>query len=1301
MRRTSRGARADKRADELVAGRFHVERVVLAEASRTVCRAYDHVARSTVTLETVHATGMRAIHAFRRDAAEVGTIDNGGIARVLAHGVTEDDLAWTACEWVEGETLERRLERGPLGLPEVLVLARRLGSAIAAAHERGVVHGALHPACIIVPAGAGAESAKILGFGRAELEGPLAGSGEHQAMGLALGPSCYVAPEQARGSSDVDARVDVFALGCILYHALTGAPPFGGADAGVARLARVLFEDAPRLRSSHPEVPPWLDVAVARFLSRDRGERPADGAAALAVLEAARSGAGESSGSTVEPARSSGVALQEVRLTSVVVVLGVCTGGRADATLERSRPVAARFGARVDRLADGSLVVAIPSKGSARDQATQAARCALALRELVGDAPVGVATGRGSTSAWRGDAPGVIGEATERAAVLARRAAGNSPTIAIDEASAGLLGAEFDLSGAPDARLLLARRPAAAGETTRTLLGRPTPFVGREPEMAALRTMMDDCLGERHPQVVLVTGPSGVGKSRLREEFVREVHERHRDVQVWTARGDPMTAGAPFGMLSQVIREIAGIGEDDGSRTRQAKLLARLSRTLKGADLQRVAEFLGELAGVRFSEAKSVQLRAARRSAVLMGDQMRRAWDDFVAAECTEAPVLVVFDDLHWGDLPTVGFLHASLRRISDLPLMVVALARPDVHELFPRLWSGCGATELGLGELPRRAAERIVRNALGEGVSEEAVARVVTRAAGNALYLEELVRSIAEGRDDASPPTVLAMVQARLERLAPMSRRVLRAASVFGTTWWRGAVAALLDVPEGSPAMSEALADLTQRELISPRGRGRFRDEIVFRHPIVREAAYEMLSDDDRRLGHRIAGEWLERAGETDAMTLAEQFERGGDGARAGACYVLGARQALEGNDLAAVVARAERGMVCGARREDIGALRGLQAEAHRWRGELAAAERCAVEALESVPRESALWYDVAGELAVIAVRVGAPGHFDRIVEPLCGEPDAAVAASQIAACASAFFPLRSMGRAELANRVLARLDRPDVAVHGADPNVLARVQSARATAALFEGDQGTCLDLTEASVRAFEAAGDLRRACNQRMNAAYLKMTLGAFDAAEAELRSAVAAAERMGFAAVANSSRTSLGMTLALRGALHEARAVETLALDAALEQGDMFLGVRARIYLAEILRMGRNLDGAEREAVAALAALEPEEPARAGALATLALVRLASGGASAALDAAREAMDLLERKGGEYEARVRLAFAEVLWACGEQEEARVVIAAARDRLHAHAARIHDEAYRRTFLANVPAHARTLDLARLWRA
>jgi tetratricopeptide (TPR) repeat protein len=848
--------------------------------------------------------------------------------------------------------------------------------------------------------------------------------------------------------------------------------------------------------------------------------------------------------------------------------------------------------------------------------------------------------------------------------------------------------------------MLVSRNAASAGESSRTLLGRPTPFVGREREVAALRAMLEDCVAERHPETVLVTAPSGFGKSRLREEFVREVQDKRRDVQVWIARGDPMTAGAPFGMLAQVVREVAGIGEDEGNRARQAKLVARLSKRLAGADLQRVAEFLGELAGVKFPEAKSVQLRAARRSAVLMGDQMRRAWEDFLAAECAAGPVLIVLDDLHWGDVPTVGFIHAALRQLADLPLMVLALARPDVHELFPQLWTGCGTTEIRLGELPRRAAERIVRSAMGDSVPEDAVARAVTRAAGNAFYLEELVRAMAEGQDDARPPTVLAMVQARLERIPPMSRRVLRAASVFGTTFWRGGVAALLAEHDSARTVGDALADLVQRELVTPRERGRFRDEYVFRQSVVREAAYETLMDADRALGHRLAGEWLEREGETDAMTLAEQFERGGDIARAGAAYVRAARQALEGNDLATVVERAERGIRCGARVEDVGALRFLQAEAHRWRGEMAAAERCIRAAVKTLPKRSALWYDAVGELAVIGTRTGMAAKLARIVGPLLAPPDPSVAANQIAACATAAFPLLSAGLPDHAKRLMARLDEPDVEAHTSDPNILGRIQVARATRALSDGDQGACLELSEASIVSFEAAGDLRRACTQRMATGYVKMTIGAYEAAEAELRSALTAAERMGLATVATMTRHNLGLTLALRGALHEARAVESSAIDLALEHGDVHIAVRSRIYLAEILRLVRNHGAAEREALAALDVLDAKSPARADALATLALVRVATGRTELALEPAREAMAIIESTGvAEGEAHVRLAHAEVLDASGDREAARVAVSAARDRLLLRAGRIRDFAHRRSFLAKVPAHARTLELARQW--
>src|SRR5262249_36759792 len=163
---------------------------------------------------------------------------------------------------------------------------------------------------------------------------------------------------------------------------------------------------------------------------------------------------------------------------------------------------------------------------------------------------------------------------------------------------------------------------------------------------------------------------------------------------------------------------------------RRQKLRARIGRHLgeragwptpSEADLQRMVEFLGEVAAVPCpAEEGSVQLQAARRDAMLMGDQMRRAWEDFLAAACAARPVVLVLEDLHWGDLPSVKFVGAALRTLADAPLTVLALARPEVHGLFPRMWADGGGrvTEIRLSALTRKASEALVREVLGSDAS-------------------------------------------------------------------------------------------------------------------------------------------------------------------------------------------------------------------------------------------------------------------------------------------------------------------------------------------------------------------------------------------------------------------------------------------------------------------------------------------------------------------------------------------------------------------------------------------------------
>jgi predicted ATPase len=160
---------------------------------------------------------------------------------------------------------------------------------------------------------------------------------------------------------------------------------------------------------------------------------------------------------------------------------------------------------------------------------------------------------------------------------------------------------------------------------------------------------------------------------------------------------------------------------------------------------------------------------------------------------------------------------------------------------------------------------------------------------------LEELIRAAAEGRHDETPQTILAMLQARVGQLPPSARQILRAASVFGETFWVGGVAALLQRSEDAELRGE-LASLIQRELLSPCSDSRYpkQEELRFRHTLMRDAAYSLLTEEDRVLGHRLAGAFLEAQEESESAVLAEHARRGQELPRAVRYYSRAAEEAL-----------------------------------------------------------------------------------------------------------------------------------------------------------------------------------------------------------------------------------------------------------------------------------------------------------------------------------------------------------------------------------------------------------------------
>jgi tetratricopeptide (TPR) repeat protein len=797
-----------------------------------------------------------------------------------------------------------------------------------------------------------------------------------------------------------------------------------------------------------------------------------------------------------------------------------------------------------------------------------------------------------------------------------------------------------------------------------------------------------------------------MGKSRLGAEFIRRARDRHPEVAVWAGRGDSLRAGSTLDLLAQTLRDGLGIHEGEPLSARHDKLRARVAERVPPADRPRVIAFLGELVGAPASERTGeadAALRAARQDARLMNEQMRAAWLDFLLAETAAHPVLVVLDDLHWGDFGTVRFIDAALRDRGKRPWMVVALARPEVYEVFPRLWAERqNVQELRLKELGRKAGERLVRQVLGDAVSSDTVEHLVKQADGNAFYLEELIRAVAEGKDLALPETVLAMVETRLARLPFEARRVLRAASVFGEVCWDSGVALLLGELMNAAVVGEWLARLVEQEVLVARPDSRFRGarELAFRHTLLREGAYATLTADDQRVGHRRAGEWLERRGEADPMVLAGHLQRGGDGAHAAQYYLRAAEQALHVLDQDGALARTELGLACDPPPEIRIALLSLRCQASLRIPRIAFDE--ADELLRAAPPGSIAWVQGMAAYYAFAMMAGRIEELPASIALLPGVtalPEAAGAMARLFLIA--VVTLDMLGRVQQATA----LEEPFVALvrERGEHELLAQFWwnfGVGMRAAYAHDDPWNALVHSDAIQPIFDVIGGEMIQVDMQLTRGMNQWYLGALGSAVTVLEGIPAADTAMG---LANSQRRFLLAWLyADRGALDPARALAVQLTESSRAHRDRLGQARGHWVLAEVLRRTGDLEGAEREIQAALAMAIPiEQP---GALATLSALRLAQGRAAEALAAAEDAMAKAEVAGacGMFRgAFVRLAHAEALHATGAHDAARDAIARARARLVAIADRIGDPGYRASFLAAVPENARTLALAAAWLA
>jgi serine/threonine protein kinase len=342
--------------------RFVVEEAVEKGGLGVVFRGWDLDAEAAVAIKVLaRDLTPTDVQRFHRESALLAELRLPGIVRHVASGTSPDGEPFLVMAWLDGETVARRLEHDGFDLGEAIALITALCAPLDAIHARGLVHRDIKPENVFL--GDTVADVTLIDLGLARAEDPPV---RLTATGVVLGTPGYMAPEQIRGDRQIDARADVFALGCVLYECLTGYAAFSGENFLAVR-TKILLASPPPLASLCPEAPPALVDLVGAMLAKSPADRPPSAyaiATALGDLGALPSG----------PRRSWNTA----RLTPTVA--RDATGGiimMRGVSLDEVTAIVASFGGSIETMDDGATVITIRNAPTAT-----LVRCAHAIRDL-------------------------------------------------------------------------------------------------------------------------------------------------------------------------------------------------------------------------------------------------------------------------------------------------------------------------------------------------------------------------------------------------------------------------------------------------------------------------------------------------------------------------------------------------------------------------------------------------------------------------------------------------------------------------------------------------------------------------------------------------------------------------------------------------------------------------------------------------------------------------------------------------------------------------------------------------------
>jgi class 3 adenylate cyclase len=489
---------------------------------------------------------------------------------------------------------------------------------------------------------------------------------------------------------------------------------------------------------------------------------------------------------------------------------------------ERIRGIVEGHGGTVEKFVGDAVMAVFGVPVLHEDDALRAVRAAAeildALPDVGVDARIGVNTGEVVTGTEERLATGDAVNVASRLEKAARPGTAllGAETVRLVQGAVGVESVgPLELKGKTEP--VEAYRLIAVGEAAPRRLDRP--MVGRERELRGLREAFDRAAHDRSCHLFTVLGTAGVGKSRLAAEFLAGVEAR-----VLRGRCLSYGEGITYGPVIEVVTQLSPLRSNGAAA-------APLRSLLGESDLPTSA------------------------------DEIAWAFRKLLEQEARQRPVVCVLDDIHWGEEKFLDLVEHVADFGRDAPILLLCLARPELLDRRAG-WGGgkWNATTVLLEPLDARETDQLL-NALG-GAEGELRQRISAAAEGNPLFLEEMVAFMREsgGGDVAVPPTIQALLAARLDQLDPAERSVLERGAVEGRVFHRSAVQAL-DGDE--PQLQARLLSLIRKELLRPDSMPLQDDEAYrFRHILIRDAAYEALPKALRAELHQRVALWLDERG-------------------------------------------------------------------------------------------------------------------------------------------------------------------------------------------------------------------------------------------------------------------------------------------------------------------------------------------------------------------------------------------------------------------------------------------------------